>query len=164
MMTSPEAEQKQPTVTSTTDPESGLFHKGEHKMCFAYGAHTACDKHNFVLDVEVSAGSIHDSVMFDPLYERIVKAYPQIEVIAMDAGYKTPWICKRVIDDGRLPSLPYKQPMTKKGGHEWYKYVENEYYDCVICSEYKTLPYATTNRDGYREYKGRPYVCKQCPT
>jgi len=122
-------------------------------MCFAYGAHTACDKHNFVLDVEVSAGNIHDSVIFDPLYERIAAAFPQIEVIAVDAGYKTPWICKRVIDDGRLPSLPYKRPMTQKDGHKWYGYVEGEYYDCVICPKYKTLPYATTNRDGYREYK-----------
>lgn len=154
---------KEATV-STSDPESGLFHKGEHKMCFAYGAHTACERHNFILDVEVSTGNVHDSVMFDPLYERITKAFPQIGVIGMDSAYKTPWICKRMIDDGRLPSLPYKRPMTKKGGHGWYEYVYDEYYDCVICPEYKTLPYATTNRNGYREYKSRPYICKSCPT
>lgn len=29
---------------STTDPESGVFHKGEHRKCFAYEAHTACEK------------------------------------------------------------------------------------------------------------------------
>ena len=29
---------------STTDPESGWFHKGEHKNVFAYGIETACDK------------------------------------------------------------------------------------------------------------------------
>jgi transposase len=157
-------EKKQKKTVSTTDPDSGVFRKGEHKMCFAYGAHTACDKHNFVLGVEVSSGNVHDSVMFDPLYERVIKAFPQAEVIVMDAGYRTPWICKRIIDDGRLVSLPYKRPLTKKDGHEWYKYVEDEYYDCVICPEYKTLPYATTNRDGYREYKSRPYICKDCPT
>ena len=42
------------TVVSTTDPESGVFHKGEHKKCFAYEAHTACDKHNFVVGVHVT--------------------------------------------------------------------------------------------------------------
>lgn len=48
---------KEKTVTeSTTDPECGLFHKGEHRKCFAYEAHTVCDKHNFVLDVEVTPG------------------------------------------------------------------------------------------------------------
>lgn len=29
---------------TTTDPESGVFHKGEHKKCFAYTAQTGCDK------------------------------------------------------------------------------------------------------------------------
>lgn len=26
------------------------------------------------------------------------------------------------------------------------------------------MHYATTNRDGYREYKSRSYICKDCPT
>lgn len=29
---------------STTDPDSGWFHKGEHKQVFAYSANTCCDK------------------------------------------------------------------------------------------------------------------------
>lgn len=82
----------------------------------------------------------------------------------MDAGYKTPWICKRVIDDGRIPSLPYKRPMTKEGFHEWYKYVYDEYLDIIICPEYKSLRYSTTNREGYREYKSLSYQCSKCPT
>lgn len=40
-----------------------------------------------------------------------------------------------------------------KGGHEWWKYIYNEYYDCMICSEFQALEYSTTNQDGYREYK-----------
>lgn len=57
------------TVFSTTDPESGLFHKGEHKKCFAYEAHTAYDEHNFVLDITVTPGNVHDSVAFNELYD-----------------------------------------------------------------------------------------------
>lgn len=38
---------------STTDSESGVFHKGEHEKCFAYVFNTACDRHNFVLDFTV---------------------------------------------------------------------------------------------------------------
>lgn len=90
-------------TVSATDPECGVFHKGEHKKVFAYEAHTACDKHNFILGVHVTPGNIHDSVAFDPLY-----------------------------DD--------------------------------ICPEYKALHYSTTNRDGYREYKSRSYLCNACPT
>lgn len=152
------------TTVSNTDTESGLFHKGNHKMCFAYGAHTVCDRHNFILDVEVTAGNVHDSVVFDPLYERITEAFPQIEIIAMDSAYKTPWICKRILDDGRIPSLPYRIPMTKKGGHKWYEYVYDEYYDCVICPEYELLEYRATNRGGCREYKSKAQICQNCKT
>lgn len=148
---------------STTDPESGVFHKGEHKKCFAYEAHTVCDKHNFVLDVTVTPGNIHDSVAFDGLYRRVTERFPQVQVVTMDAGYKTPWICKQIIDDGRIPSLPYKRPMTKRGNLPWYDYVYDEYYDCVLCPENKVLGYSTTNRDGYREYKSKSYICRECP-
>ena len=34
----------------------------------------------------------------------------------------------------------------------------------MICPEYHALHYSTTNRDGYREYKSRAYLCKACPT
>lgn len=56
-------------TVSTTDPESGLFVKGEHERQFAYEAHTACDRKGFVLGVEVTAGNIHDSVAWDTLLE-----------------------------------------------------------------------------------------------
>ena len=152
------------TTISTTDPEAGLFHKGEHQKCFAYGAHTVCERNNFILDVAVTPGNVHDSVAFDALYDRVSARFPEIEVVTMDAGYKTPWIAKRIFDDGRLPSLPYKRPMTADYGHKWYEYVYDEYYDQIICPEYKTLNYATTNREGYREYKSKPYICERCPT
>ena len=66
--------------------------------------------------------------------------------------------CKKVFDDGRILSTAYKRPQTMKGGHEWWKYVYDEFYDCVICPEYQPLKYSTTNRDGYREYKSDPKI------
>ena len=77
---------------------------------------------------------------------------------------ETPHICKKIFDDGRVLSTVYKRPMTKKGNHEWWKYVYDEYYDCIICPEYQVLDYRTTNRDGCREYKSNPEICKNCPT
>jgi hypothetical protein len=32
----------------------------------------------------------------------------------LDAGYKTPYICKVLIDDEVIPVMPYKRPQTKK--------------------------------------------------
>ena len=150
-------------IESTTDPESGVFHKGEHKKCFAYEAHTVCEKRGYVLEVEVTPGNVHDSVAFDTVFERLIEHYPEVEVVTADAGYKTPWICKQVIDSGRSPLLPYKRPMTKQGNLPWYEYVYDEHYDCVLCPQYKVLEYATTNRDGYREYKSKGYICQNCP-
>ena len=153
------------TVTvSTTDPESGLFHKGEHKRCFAYGAHTVCDKNGYVLETVVTPGNDHDSTVFDEVYDKVTEQFPEIETVVADSAYKTPHICKKVFDDGRVLSTAYKRPMTMKGGHEWYKYVYDEYYDCILCPEYQPLQYSTTNRDGYREYKSDPKICANCPT
>ena len=44
-------------AVSTTDPACGMYHKGEHEKQFAYEAHTACDRHGMVLDVEVTPGN-----------------------------------------------------------------------------------------------------------
>jgi len=157
--------EKTRTVTrSTTDPDCGLFVKGEHKRQFAYEAHTACDQNGFVLETVVTPGNVHDSVAFDDVYDRITEAFPEIETIVADSAYKTPHICKRVFGDGRVLSTAYKRPQTMKGGHEWWKYVYDEYYDCIICPEYQVLRYVTTNRDGYREYKSDPKICGDCPT
>ena len=98
------------------------------------------------------------------MYDKLVENFPEIETIVADSAYKTPHICKKIFDDGRVLSTAYKRPMTKKGGHEWWKYVYDEYYDCIICPEYQVLDYRTTNRDGYREYKSNPEICKNCPT
>ena len=156
---------KKKTVTkSITDPDSGLFAKGEHRVVFAYEAHTACDKNGFVLEAVVTPGNVHDSVAFDDVYDSLVEKYPEIETIVADSAYKTPHICKKVFTDGRVLSTAYKRPMTKKGGHEWWKYVYDECYDCIICPEYQVLKYSTTNRDGYREYKSNPEICKNCPS
>jgi len=162
----PKDEGELPTKTvkqSTTDPECGLFHKGEHKKEFAYTTHVACDKHNFVLSADVSAGNIHDSVMFDDLYRNVLTKFPEVERVAIDSGYRTPWIMKQVFDSNRLPSVPYKCPMTKEGFFRKHEYVYDEYFDCYLCPNNQILRYSTTNKDGYREYKSEPTVCKNCP-
>lgn len=149
---------------STTDPESGLFHKGEHKVVFAYTAHTVCDKNNFILGVDLSAGNVHDSVMFDGVYRKVTAKFSEIEAVGIDSGYKTPWIMKQIFDSGKIACTPYKRPMTKKGFFKKYDFTYDEFYDCVICPENQILKYSTTNRDGYKEFKSNPNICKNCPS
>ena len=140
-----------------------MFHKGEHRRCFVYETHTVCDRHNFILDTVVTAGNIHDSVAFDALYEKVIHRFPETETITMDAGYKTSWICKRVINDARIPFLSYKHPMIKKGFHEWYKKenykqhsqtIERVFVKREIWDEIHTVPWAEKSK-----YVGKAKIC-----
>ena len=147
--------------TSTTDPESGWFHKGEHKQVFAYAIGTACDKNGWILDYVVDPGNLHDSRTFKGLYDKLRNI--GLKTLIADAGYKTPAIAKLLLDDGVTPVFPYKRPVTKEGFFYKYEYVYDEHYDCYICPENKVLSYSTTNREGYREYKSNPKDCTGCP-
>lgn len=149
---------------STTDPDAGIFHKGEHRKCMAYEAHTACDKNNFVVGVHVTAGNVHDSVAFDPLYDDLCENFPKHKIVVADSAYKTPWICKRIFESGRILSTAYTRPGTKRGNLPWYEYVYDEFYDQIICPTYHLLNYSTTTRDGHRTYKSHPYHCQNCPS
>ena len=106
----------------------------------------------------------HGKKPFDEVYDKVTENFPQVEAVVADAAYKTPHICKKVFGDGRVLSTAYKRPQTMKNGHEWWKYVYDEFYNCVICPEYQPLKYSTTNRDGYREYRSDPNICAVCPT
>ena len=146
---------------STTDPESGWFHKGEHKEVFAYNAQCACDGNGWILAYDLQAGNVHDSVAFWGIYEKI-KAYGPDTLVA-DAGYKVPAIAKRLLDDGIIPNFPYTRPRTKKGYLYKSSYVYDEGNDCYLCPQDQILSYSTTNREGYREYKSDPHICRDCP-
>lgn len=146
---------------STTDPDSGWFHKGEHKEVFAYAVETACDKHGWILGYTISPGNLHDSRTFKGLYDKISDI--GINTLIADAGYKTPAIAKLLLDDGIKPLFPYKSPMTKDGFFKKSDFVYDEYYDYVICPNDQHLEYSTTNKDGYREYKSNGHICKGCP-
>ncbi len=146
---------------STTDPDCGWFHKGEHKEVFAYSIETACDRHGWILGYTVNRGNLHDSRTFKGLYDKIRNK--EIEKLISDAAYKTPAIAKLLIDDGIEPVFPYTRPQTKEGFFKKYEYVYDEYYDCYICPNNQILKYSTTNRDGYREYKSDACCCENCP-
>jgi hypothetical protein len=148
---------------STTDPESGMFHKGEKERCFAYTASVACDRNNFILGVKIAPGNVHDSQIFTNLFKEINEKFPETEAVVADAAYKTPGICREIIEAGKLPVMPYKRPMTKKGYFKKRDYVYDEYYDCYLCPNNQVLKYSTTNRAGYREYKSDPKICLKCP-
>lgn len=149
-------------TVSTTDPDCGIFAKGEHERQFAYEAHTACDKNGFVLGVEVTAGNIHDSVAWDKVYDEVTIKF-DVQFVAMDAGYKTPWIAKKTLDDGRIPVLPYTRYNGKKDRYKPWDYQYDPVKDVFICPHGGELRHTTTDRNGKRFYRSTPKNCVNCP-
>lgn len=150
-------------TVSTTDPDCGMFVKGEHERQFAYEAHTACDRHGFVLAVEVTAGNVSDSVAWDAVYKQVTERFKESKFIVMDAGYKTPWIAKKTLDDGRIPILPYTRKNYKQGTYRPWEYEYDAKEDRFFCPHGGALRHTTTDRTGKRTYRSDPKHCKDCP-
>lgn len=151
-------------TVSTTDPDCGMFVKGEHERQFAYEAHTACDKHGIIMAVDVTSGNVHDSVAWDAVYDQLSKKFPEIEAVVMDAGYKTPWIAKRILEDGRIPVLPYTRYNGNKERFRPWEYRYNDETDTYTCPNGQSLKHTTTDKTGKRTYRS---ICKtaciSCP-
>ena len=150
---------------STTDKDSGFYHKGEHEKVFAYAASAACDNNGFIVALHVDKGNLHDSVTFFELNKEINKLEfsNNIKNIVLDAGYKTPAICREIIKEGKQALMPYTRPKTKKEYFKKYEFTYDEYYDNVICPNNETLEYSTTTKEGYKQYKSDPKKCISCP-
>jgi hypothetical protein len=97
------------------------------------------------------------------VYDETIDKFPESKLVALDAGYKTPWICKKVIDSGRKIAVPYTNRSRKKDLFRPKEYEYDEENDCIICPAGEELKYTTTTRDGYRTYKSDKRVCKKCP-
>ena len=138
-----------------------MFIKGEHERQFAYEAHTACDKRGFILGVEVTAGNIHDSVAWDKVYDDVTSKF-DVQFVAMDAGYKTPWIAKKTLDDGKIPVLPYTRYKGSKEGYRPWDYKYDPVKDVFTCPHGQELRHTTTDRDGKRIYRSTPKYCVNC--
>lgn len=157
-------DQEEKTVKeSITDPESGMFHKGEKERCFAYSVSVACDRNNFILAHDTAPGNVHDSQSFTGVFRKVTDKHSEVEAAVLDSGYKTPGVCREIIQAGIDPIMPYKRPMTKPGYFKKYEYVYDEFYDCYLCPNNQILKYSTTNREGYKEYKSNPKICRDCP-
>lgn len=148
---------------SLSDPESGYYVKGEREKQFAYSAHTACDEHGFVLECLFTPGNIHDSQVAIPLLEKVQKRFSNVQAFVADAGYKTPFIAKKISEKGLRPVLPYTRPRGDKTLLRKNEFVYDVYYDCYLCPESQILSFSTISREGYREYKSKPYYCQKCP-
>lgn len=147
---------------SLTDPDSGMFVKGEHERQFAYVDQVACDKHGWILGFDVNPGNMHDSKAFLPFfYNQLLKYNPS--VICADAGYVSGLIAENVQRNGINILIPYVAP---KGKEQEFNKKKFDYYmeiDSYMCPNHKLLVPWNISKDGYIEYKISKKECSDCP-
>ena len=163
--------QKEPVVEtrevkqSTTDPDSGyMVREGKPKGFFYLDHRTTCGQHNLITDTHITAANVHDSI---PYLERLDRQRERFnfetEAVGLDAGYMSAPLCKGLEDRKLYGVIGYRRPTHIKGRLPKRAYVYEADQDIYRCPGGQQLSYRTTNRDGYREYRSDPELCRNCP-
>lgn len=149
-------------TVSTTDPDCGMFVKGEHERQFAYVDQVACDKHGWILSFNTNPGNMHDSKAFLPFFEqKLLSLNPN--TICCDSGYDTALIAKNVQEKGINLLVPYASP---KGQRTTFGKREFDYLyeiDNFMCPNRKLLEPWNISKEGYIEYRIHESECGECP-
>lgn len=95
------------------------------------------------------------------VYDDVTSKF-DVQFVAMDAGYKTPWIAKKTLDDGKIPVLPYTRYKGSKEGYRPWDYKYDPVKDVFTCPHGQELRHTTTDRDGKRIYRSTPKYCVNC--
>lgn len=161
-----EIKKKKNIKMSTTDPDAGYYHKGEHEKCFAYTHQAFSDGNGFVLVCTTNPGNMHDSVAFDDAFEELIEENEdKIENVCLDLGYNTPAICKKIEETGKEALMPYARQKGRKDKELFSKkeYQYNKDLDCYVCPTGETLELKTVDKQGYKIYKSNSKSCATCP-
>ena len=149
---------------STTDPDSGYMVRGGKPKGFFYLDHrTTCGRHNLITDTHITPANVHDSI---PYLERLDHQRQRFgfatEAVGLDAGYLSAPICKGLEDRDIYGVIGYRRPTHIKGRLPKRDYTYTPQTDTYRCPNGQSLTYRTTSREGYREYRSDPAVCKTC--
>ena len=151
-----ETEEKHIKV-STTDKESGYYHRDNKEKGFMYLDHRTVDeKCNIIVDCYVTKGNIHDSEPFIKRCEYLKDTFNfDIKNYAVDSGYLTLDIKKYFIDNNIFGVFGYRRYGTSNSRKEKrkYEYVSelDIYYEK---STGEVLEYnGLIDRLGYKKYQ-----------
>jgi transposase len=158
-------QETKPTKVSDTDPDAGYMVRDKKPEGFFYLDHRTVDgKHGLITDTHVTPGNINDA---RPYLDRLDRQCERFQLnpikVGLDAGYNTAAICHGLVKRGIDGVVGYKRPHSPVGRLKRRHFSYDAAADAYRCPQGEALPYSTTNRDGYREYKSNPKVCKGCP-
>ena len=150
-----ETEEKHIKV-STTDNESGYYHRDNKEKGFMYLDHrTVDDKCNIIVDCYITKGNVHDSEPFIKRAEYIKDTFGfTIKKYAVDSGYLTLDIKKYFIDNNIFGVFGYRRYGTPESRREKSKYEYIKELDIYYEKETgEVLEYkGKIDRNGYKTY------------
>ncbi|WP_125662847.1 IS1182 family transposase [Paenibacillus baekrokdamisoli] len=160
-----EVEEKKEIKRSTTDSDSGYMVRDGKPEGFFYLDHRTVDlKYNVITDVYVTPGNVHDSLPYLERLERQVKRFEfKVEAVALDAGYLTTPICKKLKEKKIFAVIAHRRFHPTQGLFAKWKFKYDAQNDVYSCPNAQILTYRTTDRHGYRHYASDAEVCKSCP-
>ena len=141
---------------STTDKESGYYHRDNKEKGFMYLDHrTVDDKCNIIVDCYITKGNVHDSEPFIKRCEYIKDTFGfNIKKYGVDSGYLTLDIKKYFIDNNIFGVFGYRRYGTKDSRKEKSKYYYDKALDIYVEKETgEVLEYqGKIDRLGYKTY------------
>ena len=122
---------------STTDSESGYYHRDNKEKGFMYLDHRTVDsKCNIIVDCHITKGNVHDSVPFISRVEYIKKTFGfNIKEWALDSGYDNLEIKKYFSDNNIFGVIAYRSYGQGNTNIRKYKFIYNKENDYYICPE-----------------------------
>jgi len=142
---------------STTDKESGYYHRDNKEKGFMYLDHrTVDDKCNIIVDCYITKGNVHDSNPFIERAEYIKNTFGfNIKNYAVDSGYLTIDIKRYFIDNNIFGVFGYRRYGTKESRKEKSKYYYEKDLDLYVEKETgEILEYrGYIDKLGYKKYE-----------
>ena len=152
--------------TSTTDPESGYYHRDNKEKGFMYLDHRTVDgKCNIIVDCHITKGNVHDSIPFIDRAEYIKNKFNfSIKEWALDSGYDTLEIKKYFRDNNIFGVIGYRSYAQGETEIRKWRFRYNKEKDWYICPETGIiLPYTgRIDKNGYKYYSDKQN-CANCP-
>ena len=154
------------TKVSRTDPEAGYMVRDGKPKGFFYLDHRTVDgRLGIITDTFATPANVHDSIVYLSRLDRQRERFAfDVQAVGLDAGYATPGIARGLEERSILGVTGYRNPTPPKPGMMRKKaFVYEAALDGYRCPNGQLIPYANTDRTGYRHYTSDPAICRTCP-
>lgn len=141
-----------------------MVRDGKPKGFFYLDHRTVDGRLGIITDTYTTPANVHDSVVYLGRLDRQRERFQlDVAAVGLDAGYATAGIAKGLEDRQIMGVTGYRNPSRPRPGMmRKSRFVWEGQSDGYRCPEGQLLGYSTTDRNGYRQYKSDPNVCRDC--